>query len=290
MNPTTIDWAWVTHAIDDLTLGYGDPFLQLGNVEHFWLGVIMLIIYSARWLLEGGFSIKGFMLFVGLFLVTGWMLQYYNQPLPFSQSSVKTFFPDIARDLANVVANSRMDNLIQRTVDIASNLEHPTLSLVSFDVWAAGMYWLVEIDMWIISAFMLFPIAVAFIAIALGATMYPLVIPYLMAPSLSWLFWNGLTYIIKYSFYRVWAMMLTYVWAGIITQFLGIVIQPDLAHHTYSLAQFTGMVPIVMILMNVTCIWMIFYLPRFLSDFFGGTASGGGSFGPGVVNFVKSVA
>lgn len=284
---SAIDWNWVTRAIDDLTLNYGDPFLQIGLLIHFWLGVIVLILYSMKWLLEGSFSIKGFMMFVGLFIASGWMLAYYNTPLPFSSYSFKQFIPGIAADLSNIIANSRMDQVIQRTLAIANNLQKPTITLASLDLWGLVQYWLIEIYMWFLSAFMLVPIAVSFIAVALGAIMWPIVIPFMMVPKLSWLFWSALTYIIKYSFFRVWAIMLTYVIAGVYTQFLDQIILPDLPAQHYSLAQFTGMTPIVMILFLIVFIWMVFALPKLLTDFFSGTASGGSNFLSSVTNIAK---
>jgi hypothetical protein len=285
MSGSAIDWNWVTSAIDDLTLNYGDPFLQVGKVMHFWFGVLILIVYCWKWLTEGGFSLRGFTLFVGLFLISGWMLENYNRPLPWdSQNSFKTWIPSMATDLANTIENTRYDLFMNRVVDVASNLQKPTITIYSIDVWAIGMYWLVEIDMWILGAILLVPIALSFIAIGMGAIQFPLVIPCMMWPRLSHYFWSGLNYIIKYSFYRVWAAMLTFVWAGIMVQFLDHIILPDLPNHTYSLAQFTGMTPIVMILLNGACIYMVFYLPRMLQDFFGGGASAGSTFLPAVVN------
>lgn len=232
----------------------------------------MLIFYAGKWAIEGEFSIRGFLHFVGIYLLSFFWLQYYNHPLPWTSSSSKTLFPDMAADLANIIANSRFDSAMQRVLDIANNLQHPAL-----DAWAILTYINVEVQMWFIGGLLLLPIGLGFIAIGLGAVFLPLVIPFMMVPRLSWLFWSGITYMVKYSFYRVWAVMLTYVWAGILIRFLDSSIFTDMPNNTYSLAQFTGMVPIVLIFLNGLCMWTCLCLPGFLADFFNGTASTGGS-------------
>lgn len=279
-----MNFAWITSTIDDLTMNYGDPFLQIGNGMLFWLGVIILLVYAGKWILEGSNSmITGFMHFICLYLVAQTMLHYYNTPLPFSTSSFKHLFPDMAADLANTLNNSRYDQMVSRVVAIADHLERP-----GWDVWAIATYVMVEVDMMFMGAVLLLPIGLGFIALGMGSLVWPLAIPWIIVPRMSWLFWNGLSYMLKYSFYRVWAAMLTYVWAGIMVQCVDNLVFQDLPGGSYSLAQFTAKTVIALIFLNGCCLWMVVYLPSMLSDWFGGGASGGGRFMPGVVNFVRS--
>ena len=53
-----------------------------------------------------------------------------------------------------------------------------------------------------------------FVAIGIGTLLGPLMVPFILVPRFSWIFYNWISYTIKYSFYQVVANALVFVWAG----------------------------------------------------------------------------
>jgi len=282
-------WRWVLEVLDDLTQNFGDPFIAVANVEMFWIAVCMLMGFSFVWAIRGGNSIiTGFMHFLLLFLVTQTLIHYYSTPLPGMHSSFKLLIPNIATELADTISISRYDMAVQRIIYVADNLEKPTFSLTSgLDISAIVLYLFVTVDMWLLGGFLMLPLLLSFVALGIISVLWPVFIPWLMVPRLSYLFWNSLNSIIKYSFLRVAAQALTFVWAGIIMSCIDHLVFPDMPGHTYSIAQFTGKVMMALFGLNGACIYCIFALPGIVTDMISGGASAGSKFLSSVASFVR---
>jgi hypothetical protein len=282
-------WMWVLTEIDTLTLGFGDPFIAVANVEMFWISVVMLMGYSFAWAIRGGNSIiTGFMHFLFLLLVTQTIIHYYNTPLPGMRSSFKLLIPNIATELANTISMSRYDMALQRIIYVADNLEKPAFSLTTgIDISAIILYAFVTFDMWLLGGFLMIPMLLGFVAFGIISVIWPVFIPWLMVPRMSYLFWNSLNAAIKYNFFRVAAQALTFVWAGIIMSCIDHLVFPDMPGHTYSIGQFTTKVVISLLGLNMACIVCIFALPGIVTDMISGGASAGGKFLTAVASFVR---
>lgn len=78
---------YVTTQIDSLIMGSLPSIQSVGNSLLTWIGVIMLVIYSFRWMAHSAsrhhpeFPFGELMHFFGLFLVAEMMLRYYDVPL-----------------------------------------------------------------------------------------------------------------------------------------------------------------------------------------------------------------
>ncbi len=111
----------------------------------------------------------------------------------------------------------------------------------------------------------------SFVAVGIGSLLGPLFIPWLIVPRLNCLFWNWIQFMLQYSFYRVVASALVYVWANVLVTFFDSSIHSD-----YTLAHFlTLIVPFGML--NIGLFFSIFKVSSFVSDLFKGTASAGGN-------------
>jgi hypothetical protein len=175
--------------------------------------------------------------------------------------------------LANTISNTMYDNATARVIDIFDHLENPGV-----DAGAILAYVLVKLFMLFMGVILIAPIAFGFVALGMGAVLWPVFIPWIIVPKLSWLFWNPTTYMLKYSFFRVFATMLTFVFAGVMVQLIDGAVYQDLPNHQYSLAQFDGLLLIGMIGIGAVCTWMVLKLPSLVGDWFGGSANAGNSF------------
>lgn len=265
---------------------YGDPVLQLGLDE--WAGLLtgIIIVYSIKWMDRSEEeSISGFKHLITLAIVSLFILHYYATPFwAIGGNDFKHLIPDIATHVANIIERSRYDNAMHRISYLLDHLEKPSVNIISgnIDVGAIIAYCIVELSMIGLGSVLMLPIGLSFIALAIGSVMWPLFIPWLMVPRMSQLFWNPLNYILKYSFYRVWAVALTYIMAGVCSAWIDHALAMDMttevAGHTveiYSLAQFTSMTLIGLAFLLLLIVIGAFQLANFLRDWFGGGAGAG---------------
>lgn len=254
------------------------------------LGSIVLIICCAKWALYGHEgAIGGLVKFVALYSLAYTMLYYYDQPCWFLHGEdFKHLIPDAATYLADVIEQSRWDQALQRIGSVLDHLETPNISILhgAIDAHAIVVYALVEICMIGFGSVLMIPIGTSFIALAVGALLWPVFIPFLIVPGVSWLWWNPLSYIIKYSMYRVFSVALTYIMAGVWNTWLDNALSLDL--HTkiagvvvqqYSLAQFSAMTLIGLVFLTLLTLYMsLWELPQMVRDFLGGGAGAGSNF------------
>jgi hypothetical protein len=280
------EWSWVLSQIDSFTMDYGNPLLQLGLDE--WAGILaaVIIIYSSKFADRSEEeSISGFKHILCLAVVSLLILHYYATPWwVLGGNDFKHLIPDIATYIADIIEQSRYDQAMHRIGFLLDHMQQPEVSLLSgivpvHDIIAYG---LIEVSMILLGSLLMLPIGLSFIALGIGSVMWPVFIPWLMVPRVNWLFWNPLSYIIKYSFYRVWAVALTYVIAGIVSTWidraLALDMTTEIAGHTvevYSLSQFTGMTMIGLFFLVIMSTIFIFELGNMLRDFFGGGAGAG---------------
>lgn len=280
------EWSWVLSQIDSFTMDYGNPLLQLGMDE--WAGILaaVLIIYSIKWMDRADEeSISGFKHILALAIVSLFVLHYYSTPFwAIGGNDFKHLIPDIATYIANLIENSRYDQAMHRVGYLLDHLEEPNLNFITgvVDAHAIVAYCIVEVSMISLGSLLMLPIGLSFIALGIGSTLWPLFIPWLMVPRMNWLFWNPLSYMIKYSFYRVWAVGLTYIMAGVcntwIDHALALDMTTEVAGQTvpvYSLSQFTAMTLIGLVFLLIMCVLFILELGNMLRDFFGGGAGAG---------------
>lgn len=293
------EWTWVFQTLDSLTLGFGTPFKELGLAELPALGAIVLLVCCMKWALLGAQDAQASLVkFVGLYSLAYAMLSYYDQPAWFlGGNDFKHVIPDTATYLANVIENSRYDQALQRIAYLLDHLETPNLNVLHgvIDAHAIVAYALVEASMILFGSLLLLPIGTSFIALAVGSLFWPVFIPWVLVPGVSWLFWNPLSYIIKYSFYRPFAIALTYVLAGICEKWIDSALTLDL--HTqiagvdtvqYSLAQFSSMTLIGLVFLVLMALFMaIWELANMIRDFFGGGAGAGSNFLGSMAAFMR---
>ena len=265
--PTQLTMDWVTDALDQLMSAHSGVLLQMGNDLLVALAVTTLIIYSFKHGLHGGLLL--FLTeYIFLLLIAGFLLRYYVVPIPFIGLSFHQLFPALAQDIAITIDVARMDVLfskINAVLDPATGMKAPG----ALDFAMLPVYWLVEFGMWLIEAFMFIATAIGYIALGIGNLVGPIFIPFLIVPFLAHLFWNWMTFIWQYSFYRVAAAALLFVLSTMLNDFMDWTVHGD-----YSLGNWMMVMPefIVGVLVSV---YAILRLSAFVSDMFKGTSSAG---------------
>lgn len=268
----TVDYITpITNAIDNLVTAGGGVFLTTGSQILTAIGAIMLVVYGLKLAAEsasrhhGEFPFPALIHFFALFLIAEALLRYYNAPLPWTSVSVSRILPDTARYFSGVIDLSVLNTLLGKINAIVTGTERPSL----FNPLMIGVYWLILIDMIIIQGVLFAVNMIAFVFIGIGSLLGPIFIPWLVVPRLNWLFWNWVQFMLQYSFFRVVASALTYIWATVLVQFID-----HSVHGDYSLAHFLILL-VPLGILNIALAVTVFKVSSVVSDLFKGTASAG---------------
>jgi len=286
LNPSTVDYiSWITDALNKLVTSGGPVFLTEGNRILTSIGIIMLTIFSLKAMAaviahrHAQFDLPGLIHFSALFLIAECFLRYYTVPLPWGGSSISSILPDTARQYAAWLDLTALDTLSQRITVILTGAQQPgALDVFMIPVYFSTLFFL------LVSQALLFAMTiVGFIAVGLGTVLGPLFIPWLLVPKLSWLFWNWISFMLQYSFYKIVASALTFIWANVMVTFIDKAIGPD-----YTLGHFLILMP-AMALLTLGMLFSILRVTSFVSDLFKGAASAGAGMAGAVGLAVKGV-
>lgn len=284
VNSWSVDYVtMITSSIDNLVASDSPVFMSMGNQLLTAIGIIMLVTYGLKWALHSAsrhhpeFDFPGVIHFFAMFLITELLMRYYNTPLPWAGSSVHQLLPDTGRQLAGIIDLSSLNNLLAAIKDATDKSQKPSV----MDPLMVFVYVGVLIDMLLVEGILFGVTILGFIAVGIGNLVGPLFIPWLIVPRVSWLFWNWIQFMLQYSFYRVVASALVYVWANVIVHFF-----TNSIHGDYTLAHFLVLlVPFGMV--NVGLFFSIFKVTSFVSDLFKGTASAGGGLTGSLAGFIR---
>lgn len=256
--------SWITDPLDELTSMGSGLFLGIGNDILWIFAVIALIWYTIKHGLYGG--LMAFLVdFTGNLLIAATLLHYYSAPIPGVGLSFHQLFPAVAQDWSNTIDMARLDIFFDKVGAVMIGLREPTM----LDWAMFPVYWLVELLMWIIQALLFGATSMGFVALGIGNMLGPIFIPFLIWPAMSHLFWNWIQYTLQYSFYRVAAAAVSFVFSTALNMFLD-----NTVHGDYSLAHWAIVMP-KLIVLTVALTWSILRVTAFVSDLFKGTATAG---------------
>lgn len=266
---STVDYVTtITDAIDSLVTADGGVFITAGHQILTSIGIIMLVVCGLRLAGEsasrhhGEFGFPALIQFFAVFLVAETLMRYYQAPLPWTSVSVSRLLPDTARFFAGTLDLTVLDNLLTKVNAIVSGTEQPSFLNPLMIV----VYFSILLDMVLIQGILFAVNILAFVFIGIGSLLGPLFIPWLVVPKLSWLFWNWVQFMLQYSFYRVVASALTYVWATVLVTFID-----KSVHGDYTLAHFLLLL-VPLGVLNIGLLYSVFKIGSVVSDLFKGTA------------------
>ena len=275
VNSGAVDYiTTITNAIDGLVTADGSVFVSAGHQILTAIGIIMLVACGLRLASEsasrhhGEFGFPALIQFFSLFLIAEALMRYYQAPLPWTNVSVSRILPDTARFFAGTMDLTVLDTLLAKMNTIVAGTAQPSF----LNPFTIAVYFGILTDMIVIQGILFAVNILAFVFIGIGSLLGPLFIPWLVVPKLSWLFWNWVQFMLQYSFYRVVASALTYVWATVLVTFID-----KSVHGDYTLAHFLVLLVPIGVL-NIGLLFSVFKIGSVVTDLFKGTASAGSNF------------
>jgi TrbL/VirB6 plasmid conjugal transfer protein len=270
-----IDMGWIQTPLDALYASYAGLFIAESQEVLWSLAGILLIMYAFRYGKTGG--ILWFIFDYGItILVAANILAYWATPSPLLGGySVSGFFPAVGEFYANQIGSKQLDILFQQTgaVVAAVNTQHVGMA----DLAMIPVSWGVQLLMWIVDAVAFVSVAISYLMIGILRLIGPIFVPWMIFPRTAWLFWNMLSSLLQYSFFRVVAAALVFVIGTSMTLFISNVIHGD-----YSLAHLSVLMG-KMIVISVLSVFMALRAERMTADLFhGGSSAGSGILGSAV--------
>lgn len=208
----------VTKTIDQMTNNFSPLFLAEGQTVFNAFATVMLVILGLKIARK---SVSAHTLIVPLdelihfgflFVLGKFMLRYWNAPTALLAGyNVHSIIPSIAYALAgkiNIAALNTLTGEVDKVLRDANLVPNP-LQFFQVILYFEITGWLVIID-----AVLFVLTLLGFVAVAIGNLLGPLLVPFILVPRFEWLFYNWISFTIKYSFYQVIANALTFIWAN----------------------------------------------------------------------------
>jgi hypothetical protein len=223
INPFTVIGA----AVVDLLTQHSILFLDTGTRLFRGLAVIMVAWFGIKAALssaEGSSAIPLSNLASLLLLIAFGhaMLTYYAAPLPGIGRSFTHLITDEAQTLAAQMETSQVqslsDHLNTLLVDIEVPLTPTLLHLMG--------YLLVSLTVTAARVALVAVIAFGWVATAVAVLVGPIFIPFLLVPSMHWIFWGWLRSLIQYAFYQVVAQAFVFVFGTFLVHQLDAFLPP----------------------------------------------------------------
>ncbi len=207
----------ITNMIDQMTTNFAPLFLAEANTVFFSISVIMLIILGLR-IARASLKAHAFVFpldelihFAFLWCLCAFLLRYWAAPTPvLAGYSVHAVIPTIAYDLAGKINITALNTMTGAVDQILTNTPMPN----ALRILEVALYFEFTGLLVIASGILFCLTLLGFVAIGLGTLIGPLTVPFILIPRFDWLFYNWVSFTIKYSFYQVLANALVFIWAS----------------------------------------------------------------------------
>jgi TrbL/VirB6 plasmid conjugal transfer protein len=252
--------------VDNMVSTHIDLFLAEGQGLFNGLAAIMLVYMLILALFSKHVAAEKLVEFIFLYLTTYSMLAFYDSPLPWlSSSSVHSIFADEARWIDGMIDLSILNTLAATLKNLIDNAQAP----VGFDIVGFLSYGFFVVDIILLWIFSFGLTAASYVALAVGAMLGPLFIPFLIWPFMSFLFTGWLRYMFIYSLWRVMVTAVVAIFANISMSFITMVIGGDL-----STGHIMAIVP-AWTTLNIVCLYVLWISHSLARDMISGSASMG---------------
>jgi hypothetical protein len=218
INPFTVIGA----AIVDLMTRHSTMFLSMGTHLFRGLAIVMLAWFGAKAALasaEGSSSpvpISNLISLVILIAFAHGMLTFYASPIPGFGRTFPHLITDQAQFMAAQIETSQVQQLSDRLNDVFVNTERPLI----FDVLHVIGYLFVVVAVTGARIALVAVIAFGWVATGVAVLVGPVFIPFLIVPSMDWVFWGWLKALLQYAFYQVVAQAFVFVFGTFLLNLL----------------------------------------------------------------------
>jgi hypothetical protein len=135
------------------------------------------------------------------------MLAFYTAPIPGFGRSFPHLIIDQAQVMAAQIETGQVQQLSDRLGEVFVNTERPLV----FDVLHVVGYLVVAFAVTGARIALVAVISFGWIAMAVAVLVGPVCIPFLIVPSMDWIFWGWFKALLQYSFYQVVAQAFVFV-------------------------------------------------------------------------------
>lgn len=143
-------------------------------------------------------------------------LVYYERPLPGLGVSFTDLILGQAQRLTDVLTYQALEDVQRGLADLWQRLEPAD----PFALLQNLLYWVLLVLIGIAQAVVLFITAFGLIASAVCLVIGPLFIPFVLIPTLDWVFWGWLKAFVQYSFMQVIAQLFIYLFGTYVLAYL----------------------------------------------------------------------
>lgn len=287
ITPHTIDFVTsISHSIDLLVTQHTNLFVSDAMTLLNVLAAFQLVRLAIRWMWRpyamwhAHVDLGELIAFMGRLAGCLILLHYYNQPLPGASFSFHQVFTYAARMISGTIDLSILNDFANQVNSITSNLAPPS----PMDLLGIILYYILIGNMALVEAILFAISSLGFIATGVGTLIGPLLVPFLLFPSMASKFWKWVDFMFVYAFYRVIASGFVFVWIHVIVGFF-----QNTLHGDYSMGHFLALL-VPWLLLQFAFIWSMFQVPHLAHELFGGVSGFGTSLGSAVRGAVTRLA
>lgn len=146
------------------------------------------------------------------------MMTYYAAPIPGIGRSFTQLITDQTAWLSAQIEITQVQALSDRLNEVFLGLEKPYL----FDVLHIVWYLFVSFAVTLARVVLLGVIGLGWVATGVGVLLGPLFIPFLIVPTMEWMFWGWARALLQYSFYQVFAQAFVFVFGTFLLHMLDV--------------------------------------------------------------------
>lgn len=200
-------------AVVDLLTQHATLFLSTGRNLFRGFAIIMVAWFGAKAALasaEGSSSPVPLTNLASLIILIAFahgMLTFYASPIPGIGRSFPHLITDQAQFLAKQIESSQVQQLSDRLGEVFLNIERPLIP----DLLHIVGYLLVALAVTGARVALVAVIAFGWVATGVAVLVGPIFIPFIVLPSMDWIFWGWLRSLIQYAFYQVIAQAFVFV-------------------------------------------------------------------------------
>lgn len=207
-------------AVVELLTRHSTMFVTTGMTMFRAFAVIVICWFGIKTALSstdgGGLPLSNLVSLVLLIAFGHTMITYYASPIPGIGRSFTQLITDHAAWLAAQIETTQVQALSDRLNEVFLGLEKPLL----WDVLQIIGYVIVSLAVTGARVALVAVIAFGWVATGVGVLVGPIFIPFLIVPTLEWLFWGWLRALLQYAFYQVFAQAFVFVFGTFLLNLL----------------------------------------------------------------------
>ncbi len=254
----------ISQGLASLYNGQAGYFLSTG-LSFFYPIVTLNIFLMGLDAFAGRLFMEAFIKKVGMILVVGSLLAFYNSPLPGTGTSFSHLVTDEAKMLSDRIESTSTTGAMNQLNSSLASIEQPPSGMIPTisDLVSAAWYFLIQFILGGEKVVLIGVLGVAYLAIGVVVLVGPLFIPWLLLPGLEFLAWGWFRAYLQYNFYLVVAAAVTFLNATALLAFFNVHPLP------WAIKDLPSFALELMVVIGIS-IYVVTHVPRIASSIIGG--------------------